>query len=398
MPFLFHTALKTQYFHANLLTKGVVNVYEYMKVNKDNLGFKDTFVYPTMAYFTLGSWAYVTQPILGQPFQNWLYDWGESRWTNPQLFRQLFVLKLPYLFFDLLCGVLIAYLVEESLRKRALVVWFFNPLTLYIIYGLANFDIIPTFLTLFSLFFFQKNKLLASGLSLGLGISLKLFPLLLLPFFVLSLLKKENKRGLILFLIGVIMMVLLTLCLFFQDFLATSGSGMATQMLIPIVILPFNLKIPIFYLLYSSLLLGCLFSKNTWESLNVYILATFWLVLSLINFHPQWLLWSLPFFAIIITKESKLLIQGGLIFISFIFFILIFEDRFLTLGILSPIFPNIYDVANLEQTLFTYIPKTFLEITARLIFIITILTILIPQILMHLNFKVGDPKLFRSKT
>lgn len=394
MPLTFHTDLKTQYFHANLLTKGVINVYEYMRINKDSLGFKDTFVYPELAYLTLGSWAYVIQPVLGQPFQDWLYDWGENRWTNPQLFRQLFILKLPYLFLDLLCGVLIAYLVEESLRKKALIIWFFNPITLYIIYALANFDIIPTFLTLFSLFLFQKNKLLASGLSLGLGISLKLFPLLLLPFFMLFLLRKINKKGLVLFITGVTLMVILTLCLFFQEFLATSGSGMASQILIPTLTLTNNLKIPIFYLLYPLLLLCCLFSKDTWESLNIYILAVFWLVLSLIHFHPQWLLWSLPFFVIIVAKDLKLLIQSGVILISFILLISTFEDNFLTLGIFSPIFPQIYDVANLEQTIFAHIPKSSVEILGSLLFILVILTVLIPQILSRLNFRTEYLKRF----
>src|SRR3989344_1227163 len=203
MPFLFHPDIKTQYFHANFLNKGVLNIYQHIEDNKKTLSYTDTFNYPPLIYFLQGSWTILANPILEPQLSVWLSDWGNDWFTNNQIFRLLFVLKLPYLILDILIGVVLISLVQERLRRLSLILWFFNPITIYIIYGLSNFDIIPVLFSLLSLLFFNKQKYFTCGIFLGLGIATKLFPIIYLPFFIMVFIRDKNNKKAIRMLMGV---------------------------------------------------------------------------------------------------------------------------------------------------------------------------------------------------
>jgi len=53
MPFLFHPDIKSQYFHAQFLQHGVLNIYQYLRKTKIYLGTKTTFNYPPLPYYVL---------------------------------------------------------------------------------------------------------------------------------------------------------------------------------------------------------------------------------------------------------------------------------------------------------------------------------------------------------
>lgn len=367
MPFLFHPDIKTQYYHANFLKDGVFNIYKYIDQNKDNLGYKDTFNYPPLAYYLLGGWSFVTSPLLGQPFESWLYDWGEGRYTNPQIFRQMFILKFPYLILDIGIGLLLVLLLEEKFRKKALLLWFFNPLTLYIIYGLSNFDVIPTFFTLLSLLLFKKERYWLSGISLGLGISTKLFPILFLPLFILPLLFSQKLKETVTFTIGVLSIFLISTLFVFQDFLSVGNSGLITKVLATQITLSGNLAIPIFPILYLIILTTVIIKKGDWRRINYSIIAIIFSIFSITKFHPQWLLWSLPFLVIFLAKKMKVALFFSPLIVGYMLLVLGFDDRYLTLGILSPIVPTIYEVGSFEQTLFSYLNKSTILLAAQLL-------------------------------
>lgn len=379
MPILFHPDIKTQYFHANFLSQGVFNIYGFISENKEKIGYTDTFNYPPLTYFMLGSWAIVNKPLLGEPFQNWLSDWGEGWFTNPEIFRQMFILKIPYLFADLLIGLLLVKMLEKQYWKKALIIWFFNPLTLYVIYGLANFDIIPTFFTLLSLFLIKKNKYVWSGLSLGLAIATKLYPLMFLPFFALQLIKSKDLKNLVVFCLSTGGLFLASIIFLLKDFMSISNNGLITKVLSNhIEVLGFF--IPIFVIIYGSLLLAFWVSKNEWNSLDFYIMAVGFSVLAVTRFHPQWIIWSLPFFVILTVKNLSNLILFLPVFISYLVLVLTFEDRFLTLGIFSPVLPSIYQVGFIEQTLFSHFDKNLIQFWAQTIFASGVLAISVREL------------------
>src|SRR3989338_6025604 len=168
MPFFFHPDLKDHHQRVNYLsTQGVLNIYEFLRQDNYTKEHNLDFSYPPATYFTLGFYQYLISPILGNDFQKWTRDYSDYRYNTPLIFRYLFCLKFIYLIFELLTGFLIYKLLANS-NKRNMAL------------GL-------------SLFFWNKKKILFSGLSLGLGIAFKTYPLLFLPFFLLSKEKLKNK-------------------------------------------------------------------------------------------------------------------------------------------------------------------------------------------------------------
>lgn len=377
MPILFHPDIKTQYYHANFLSQGVFNIYQYIEQNKDNLPYSDTFNYPPLAYYTLGGWNYLVSPFLGQTFQNWLFEWREGWYTNPQIFRQLFVLKIPYLLADLAVGFLLIKILNEKYRRRALTLWFFNPVSLYIIYALANFDIFPTLLTLLAAFYFKKKKFFSSGLSLGLGAALKLFPLLFLPFFLLALYREKSYREVLRLIAGCFGVFALSATLMWPGIFNVTGSGLVGKMLeIKVTVSP-SLHIPLFYILYGLLLSLAAFGKERKAGIEFFILSVTLMIFSVTRFHPQWFLWSLPFLIFFVVRKARTLYLLIPLLLSYLVLILGFQDNFLTLGILGPVFPLIYSAGSLEQTLFNVIDKAQTVMWAQLTLAVTVGLILL---------------------
>src|SRR3989344_4761509 len=173
--------------------------HPYLKVYPRNL-----FNYPPLPYFFLGGASllttWVVNPVIHEDF---VLNFS-STLGNFQLNLLLFLLKLPYFFFDIaLAFLLMALFKSESEKKWAFVLWMFNPVNLYATYMVGQFDIIPTFLTVAALYLaLKKTSLLFSAILLGLGAGFKIFPLL---FIVPLALVKTNwiDRIKILFVAGI---------------------------------------------------------------------------------------------------------------------------------------------------------------------------------------------------
>lgn len=366
IPFLFHPDLKTQYFHAQFLAHGVFNIYQYIAQNIDQLGYKDTFNYPPLTYWLLGIWHVAISPFVGEGFSIWLNDWSATRFTADGMYRFLFYAKLPYLIADLATGLVLMQFVPNQYKKRLAILWFYNPITLYIIYGLANFDIIPTLFSVLSLLFFMKQSYARSGLWLGLAIALKIYPLLFLPFYLGPLSVQRRFREALLVGGTSLGVFLLSILPVWHDFLSIGNSGLLTKI--------FEIRlgeIPVFIPLYGLLFLLALLRPLTWQRLNFYIVAVLALVYSLTLIHPQWLLWILPFLLLLLVENNWLLFLFIPLLISYLLTIISLEDRFLTLGIFSPLVPSIYDVGFFEQTIFSHISKEAVVILSQVLGIST---------------------------
>jgi len=79
--------------------------------------------------------------------------------NDPNVFRHLFFFKLPYLLFDIATAVVIWKFIDKPQHKKlALLIWLFNPVTLFAAYIFGRFEVI-------SLFFLAAVK--ASPLAVG---------------------------------------------------------------------------------------------------------------------------------------------------------------------------------------------------------------------------------------
>ena len=330
MPWFYHPDIKSQYFHFQFLQKGVLNIYSYIEQNKDNLPNTDTFNYLPLTYFTFGTNHFISQIFMPKDYPLWLNDWGveKNNYFNLPIF--LLILKLPYLFLD----IGIAYLLYKLFPKKKLhSIWLFNPITIYLIYILGNFDILPSFLTLLAFYFLNNKKNFYCYLSLGTAVAIKMYPLLFLPFFLFY--KKENLKQKVLNLLFLSLPLIisitpfLTNTYFINSFL---GSGL-TQKILEYKIL----NIPIYPIIYIVIFLLFLKNKDKQKSFYKSIFYLMIFFFALIKFHPQWLIWFLPFAIYPLKSIKKIIIPFIFYLLLFFFYIFLINDQFLNWGHLIPI-------------------------------------------------------------
>lgn len=330
MPFFYHPDIKSQHYHFQFFSRGVFNIYNYLSVNKKDLGYKDTFNYLPLTYYTFGFTQTVSKPLLGTSFFNWLNDWGENRNDHVDMYYYMFVLKLPYLFLDFAIAFLLFHIYKN---KKLLLLWSFNPVSIYLIYVLGNFDVLPAFLTLLSFYYFKKDQLLFSYLIIGIAIALKVYPLIFLPF-IFFYNKKDFIRNLKYCFFAALPLLITVAPFIYQPLFISSflGSGLTQK------ILEFKLlNIPVFPFLYLLILAAYYYSKSKYR-FEIAVTQMFFIFVGLVAFHPQWIMWFFPFLVVIFTRASlkgKLfLILYFLLIFSYIF---LFDDNFLFWGHLTPI-------------------------------------------------------------
>jgi hypothetical protein len=342
MPFFYHPDIKSQHFHFQFFSQGVFNIYDYLDQNKSTLGYKDTFNYLPLTYYTFGLTQAISKSFLGNNFYQWINDWGETQNNYPNMIFFMLILKIPYLIFDLSIGFLL-YKIYQN--KKVLYFWLFNPISIYLIYILGNFDIIPTFLTLLAFYFIKNNKQLASYLSVGIAIALKMYPIMFLPFLFFYDKKNifKNIKYSICSLIPLILSILpfIKQQSFYNSFI---GSGLTQK------ILEYKIyNIPIFPTLFILILIAYYFSKSKYK-FEIAILQTFLIFISFVNFHPQWIMWFFPFILIFFVNSKIKDKIFFIIFFALIFaYIILFNDNYLTWGHLIPIDSNFINLTSPYQ-------------------------------------------------
>jgi len=316
MPWFFHPDIKSQHFHFQFLSHGIVNIFSYVENNKKTLPYTDTFNYLPLTYLSLGTIHTLLKPFYAPQFYTWLNDWGVNQNNYSNLIYYMFVLKLPYLIFDLICGIYLLKLFGDKVYKF----WLFNPLTIYLIYCLGNFDIVPVCLSVMAYYFLTKNKNFLSFLLLGIASALKLYPLLLLPYFLFY--KKFSIKNIFYYFLPIILSIapFLTNQLFIKTF---TSSGLSQLLLNQRI---FN--IPIFPVFYLIIFLFYFIKKI---DINKSLLFLFLIFICFVPFHTQWLLWFLPFALFAFNPLFALLLSLSLL-INFLL-----DDSFAFFGTLLPI-------------------------------------------------------------
>lgn len=336
MPFYFHPDIKTYHYQASFLRDGIFNIYTYLTNNKDKLPFKEEFVYFPLTYFFLGTYQIIAAPVLGSNFDDWLSDASSQSVERIGVFRYLFILKFPYLLFDLTIPFLLIHFLKDIKQKKEIfILWLFNPISIAIIYIFSNIDIIPVTLSLISLLLFKNKRILLSGLILGLAAGFKAYPLLFLPFFLLYTNKYTDLVRLAAVSLG---STILIIALFWSTAFLNSAliSGLTTRIAFPGIGLGFGESLMVAVLLLSGLFLMGLTENgkrlnNVWLCMFLVLLLLF----SSIHFHIQWLLWIMPFLVLFYSSNKRL---GKISFVWLIlaFMIpLLYDDKSMSISLLS---------------------------------------------------------------
>lgn len=114
--------------------------------------------------------------------------------SDPGIYRTLFLLKLPYLAFDLATAFVLARMLSTSpLRRMAISLWLFNPMTIYAFYVFGRYESIALFFIAWTLILLHRNQLLGASFAFGLALQCREITWMYVPLFVLVLWRDSNE-------------------------------------------------------------------------------------------------------------------------------------------------------------------------------------------------------------
>ncbi len=317
------------------------------------------YIYPPAVFVFFGYVSNTLSSIIPAAIHNSLtYNLHEVL-GNWQLNILLMLFKAAYLPFDIgIAFLLTKFFTDRRSKFLAFVLWMFNPVAIYATYMMAQFDIIPTFFAVLALYLvsFNKNlsdlkKLYLGAFLLGIGASFKIFPLLfVIP---LALIGKSLKTRIITIAIGFV-----TYFITLVPFLSSPGFR-SSALVAGQTLKSFYAQIPISggesILLYPTFLIFfyiILYFRNgelnaLWHRFFI-VLAIFFIFT---HYHPQWFLWITPFLILDIIKSNlKHWLPAAFALLSFTSLLFFFEPS-LTIGMFSPISPNLYDTVSIWKIL-----------------------------------------------
>lgn len=351
----YHPDLRTFQYAGKIIAEGnILNFYDYLQNLPETEEIKKLifFNYPPAIYFFHGIFNFIFSLIFGSSLVNsYLIEIKDGLGKFDFLFH-LFLIKIPYLIFDILSAVYLSKLFTSTKQRiLAFTFWMFNPVAIYSSFILSQFDIIPTFFVILCLYFAKKRKFEWAAFSIGMGIAFKLFPIfLLIP---LCLVVKGNIARLKLILIGFIPYVISILPYlpsngFRNSALLASQTDKSFYASIPV---SGGLNILLFPMV---LVLIYLFFYYIWGRLDSYQALWRGFLISLIPFfifthiHPQWFLWLTPLLIIEFLENGnkyKALFYGFVAY--FLIYLFFYEDPSLTIGAFAPAFPALYNTQNI---------------------------------------------------
>ena len=293
-------------------------------------------------------------------------------WTfiaDNQVFRMLSVIKFPYFLFDLACAfLLLRFTKDVKINLKVFKHWMINPIVIFVTYIFARFDVIPLFITLLVLYFAMKEKKYISIFFLIVSIIMRFFPIFILPFLILYLAK--NKKDYIIFSVFGILGIL---ALEIGSRIISGESALFkllnSQHFTFIIALQWGMEalhvrlLPLVILLTLLIISFFEISNKSFSNLLKYCLLAFLLWFSFGYFHPQWLIWVIPFLIFQFVEKDKLFYYH-ILQILIIPFILLYWGQLVTTFLFSPIdskfFTTLPDVVDIIRKY--YSPSKFANI------------------------------------
>lgn len=359
MPITVHPDLWGHSFTAYFFAyQGQLDIYDFLlNLPKNhplvvNYGVNDIFIYPPLAYFTLGIFRLMVRPFADPNFIPWLMVNLGHFYDFPTLGFQLFLFKLPYLFLDVASAFLLAGLFDDAKKKKwAFSLWMFNPVAIYATFMMGQLDILPVFFTILSCYMIKRGKAGWGLFFLGVGGAYKIYPLLLIPP-AAFLLEETFWKKVKLLTIGFLPYILTI-----APYISSKGframvlfGSKETKMLFmswPVTaaegVFPFILFLIVIYLTAYYL------KKKI--PVEISFLAILLLLFSVTDYHPQWFLWLTPFLIWALIKYSFKYAEIVIVmFLTWLIITLLFEAS-LSYGLFVPVWHNLQNAPSLADYL-----------------------------------------------
>ena len=105
--------------------------------------------------------------------------------SQPNIFRAIFIIKLPFLAADLITAwAIYQYCDRTAGAKNAVLFWLFNPMTIFAFYIFGRFESIPIMFCMLSLLAMQRQRLILSACLIGLSVNSRELFIFLGPLFL----------------------------------------------------------------------------------------------------------------------------------------------------------------------------------------------------------------------
>jgi hypothetical protein len=263
--------------------------------------------------------------------------------SSENIFAILFLFKLLYLFFDLGCIFLLLRLFYDGDTEKKLKIfkyWMFSPLVIFVVYIFARHDIIGLFVALAALLLAKRKRKYWSIIILALAVALRFFPIMILPLLIIYLV--QRKRDYIV-LIAIGLSGLIAIEGFSNLYFGKSVifSLLNAEQFNYIISAKFDLiihdKIFIYIAAYVIIILSFMRQKiKTFELLITYSGVVYLLYVAISYFHPQYLLWTVPFLLYVSVKDKWFYYLHWAQFI-FLMVILVYWGDLVTTFLFTPI-------------------------------------------------------------
>jgi hypothetical protein len=334
-----------------------------------NYNYTELFIYPPVAYYTLGIFRLLVKPFADPNYIPWVWSHLSSFYSNKELYLHLFLFKLPYIFFDIAAAFLLSGLFEkENQKKAAFILWMFNPVTIYATFMMGQFDILPTFFTILALYLMRRQRYSWAMISLGIGASYKMYPLFFVipAAFFAGRTFWEKLKYIILGFAPYILSIIpfIPSAAFRQMVLFNPKDQKMLYMIFKLTgaegIYPFVGGLMLIFL--------ASYFDTKKRDIAYYFLAILLLLYLVTSYHPQWFLWVTPFMIYELVKSKfRYWTIAATLFVCWLVITLLFESS-LSYGLFSPIAPLLANAPSLSDILAKYTDVFQLKSLIRSVF------------------------------
>jgi len=265
--------------------------------------------------------------------------------SSNNVFTVISLFKILYLLFDIAAMFLILRLAFDGESEKKLQIfkfWIFNPMVIFILYVFSRHDIIGVFATLVALFLAKKDRKYWALLVLAIGIMLRFFPIMILPVFILYLVR-SRKDYLILSLVGVSGLAFVEIFSLFRYGRSLIFTMLNTEHFEFLIAPKLDLvagshsSIYIFLAVYAVIIFSFAHLKNkSFDILINYCAIIYLAYVGICYFHPQYLLWTTPFLVIISVRKKSLFYYNWILF-ALLLVLLIYWGDLVTKFVFAPV-------------------------------------------------------------
>ena len=263
--------------------------------------------------------------------------------SSYNVFTVLTLFKVLYLIFDLACMFLILRLSFDNDPEGRLNVfkfWMFNPVVIFVLYIFARHDIIGVSVTIIALILAKKDRKYWSIIVLAVAIALRFFPIMMLLPLIIYL-GRSKKDYIALSAIGISGLAIVEV--FSNVYFGKSliFSLLNTQHFNFILSAKLDLiihdRIFLFIVAYFLIIFSFIhIRKKSFDLLLNYGAIIYLAYIALSYFHPQYVLWTVPFLVIVFVRRKLLAyyhwLQFGLLMV-----VLIYWGDLVTKYVLAPL-------------------------------------------------------------